>query len=333
MSIPIVFVMCTEAGSLEKESLLMVESFRKYAGALKDAPIYSYQVRAGREIAPSTLQALRSYNVIHQKVILNDRYPNYPLANKPLLCAHVEQEIEAEIIVFLDSDLVFFSEPKEFLLPADYDIGLRPEHQKMIGSEGDSDSNNAFWDELYAIAGVKADDLYVTTTVDRKKIRAFFNSGVVAVRRSAGIFTAWKHNFEKLISTRDVSSINKENFYLEQSMFSATVNAMTRKIWTFSPGYNYPIHFHNRLIPSEQRHSFDDIICIHDHLFREREWYRERIWVKTLKGMKQFDRRSAKYQWLYQYLNQKASTPNPLQTLSEVLLFLPGVQQLLPAKR
>jgi hypothetical protein len=323
--------MLTEAGQLEQEALLMVESLRRYGGSLKDTPLYSYQVRAGREIAESTVKGLESFGVQHQALILNSRYPNYPLANKPLLCAHVEQEIDAEMIVFLDSDLVFFSEPKEFLLPADYDLGIRPEHNKMIGSSGAADPNNAFWDELHAIAQVK-NDLYVMTTVDRQEIRAFFNSGVVAVRRSAGIFTAWKENFEKLVSTKDVSSINKENFYFEQSMFSATVCAVTDKIWYFSPGYNYPIHFHNRIIDTERRESFDQIVCIHDHLFREREWYRERIWVKTLRGMKRFDRRSPKYQWLYQYLER--NTPaHPVQWLTEQILFSPIAQSFMPSKR
>ena len=317
MSQPIVFVICTEAGSLEQESLLLVESIRKFAGGLKDTPIYSFQVREGYEISSPTLNSFKSFNVIHQKLVLNSKYPNYPLANKPLLAAYVEQNIDTEIIVFLDSDIVLFSEPKEFLLPPEYEIGLRPEHHKKIGSEGKGDSNEAYWQKIYKLAGVK-EELFVTTTVDRKKIRAYWNSGVIAVRRKAGIFTAWKHNFEKLAETEDVSSINKANFYFEQSMFSATVSAMTKKIWNFSPGYNYPIHYHNTLPESEQRSSFGNTICIHDHFFRERkEWFRERIWVKNLKTLRNFDKKSPYYRWFYNYLTEKTSQPNILQIIVE----------------
>ena len=117
MSELIAFIMCTEGGGqLEKESLLMVESFRKFAGGFKSAQIYSFQVRENGDVSQETIEKLAAMDVSHRKVVLNTKYPDYPLANKPLLCAYAEQAIDADILVFLDSDLVFFSEPKEFLL-------------------------------------------------------------------------------------------------------------------------------------------------------------------------------------------------------------------------
>jgi hypothetical protein len=332
MSMPIAFVMCTEGGQLEKEALLMVESFRKYAGSLKDAPIYSFHARDKNDVSPETITALKSFNVEHRKVVLNIKYPDYPLANKPFLCAYAEKNIDADILVFLDSDLVFFSEPKEFLLPLSYDVGIRPEHHKMIGSEGLTDPNDEYWMYLYSLAGVKDADRFITTTADQKKIRAFWNSGVVAVRRKVGMFTAWLQTLEKLLKEGEITS--QKNFYFEQSALSATICANTNKIWHFSPGYNYPIHSHNQLIDSEQKHSFDEIVCIHDHLFRERkEKYRERTWVKTLKHMKKFDQTTEKYKWLYQYLQKNNLKPNLAQHFFEKVLFLPGIQWLLPYKK
>ena len=332
MSIPIAFIMCTEGGQLEQESLLMVESLRRFGGNLKNTPIYSFQVRDKNYVSTPTLKALESFEVKHQKVVLNHKYPDYPLANKPLLCAYAEQNIDAEIIVFLDSDLVFFSEPKEFLLPPEYDVGIRPEHEKMIGSEGENDPNDEYWQYLYQLAGVENRDIFITTTVDRKKIRAFWNSGLVAIRRSAGIFTAWQETFEKLLKAG--STIDQKNFYYEQSALSATICAKTNKILCFSPSYNYPIHCHNLILESNRLNSFDEIVCIHDHFFRKRkEWYRERTWVKTLKRLKNCDQTTSKYQWLYQYLREHTTKPNLVQILLEFLLFMPGIQWLIPYKR
>ena len=331
MSLPIAFVMCTEAGGLERESLLMVESVRRFAGAMKNTPIYSYQVREGKDVSEPTLAKLESLGVKHQKIVLNTQYPDYPLANKPLLGAYVEANLDAEIIVFLDSDLVFFGEPREFYLPEAYDIGIRPEHEKMIGSTGADDPNDDYWQHLYSLAGVEQSDLYVTTTVDRYKIRAFWNSGVVAVRRKAGIFTAWHKTFEKLVEPG--ITINQANFYYEQSSLSATITALKPKVWHFSPGYNYPIHAHNNLITSERKNSLTEIVCVHDHFYRQREWYRERIWVKTLKRMHDFKRNSPEYRWFYQYLAQTNPKPNLAQFLLEQTLFLPGIRKLLPYKR
>ena len=332
MSIPIAFILCTEGGALEQESLLMVESFRKYTGSFKDAPLYSFQVREKNDVSAATIAKLIEFGVTHQKVVLNTKYPDYPLANKPLLCAYAEQAIDADILVFLDSDLVFFSEPKEFLLPSEYDIGIRPEHHKMIGSEGKSDPNDEYWMRLYHIAGVKDPEQFVTTTVDRKKIRAFWNSGVVAVRRKLGIFTAWQQTIEQLLVAG--TAITTENWYYEQSALSATICAMNINVLQFSRSYNYPIHSHNQLNETGRYHNFDDIVCIHDHFFRNRrEKYRERTWVKTLKQMQDFERQSEKYQWLYTYLQQHNSPPNLAQACLETVLFLPLIRSLLPNRK
>lgn len=332
MTIPIAFILCTESGSLEQESLLMVESFRRFTGSFKDAPLYSFQVREQNNVSPETLSKLESFGVKHQKVVLNTKYPDYPLANKPLLCAYAEENIDADILVFLDSDLVFFAEPKEFFLPPGYDIGIRPEHHKMIGSAGATDPNEAYWMRLYQIAGVTRLDRFVTTTVDQQRIRAFWNSGLVAVRRELGLFTAWKQTIEQLLEVG--TSITKENWYYEQSALSATICASSAQVWQFSPGYNYPVHSHNLLPNTERLDSFEEIVCIHDHLFRPRkEKYRERTWVKTLKRMKEFDTSTPKYKWLYDYLQMHNPKPNLAQRLLETILFLPGVQWILPYKK
>ncbi len=332
MSVSIAFILCTECGSLEQESLLMVESFRRYTGSFKDSPLFSFQIREKNNVSPETIQKLESFGVKHQKVVLNSKYPDYPLANKPLLCAYAEQAIDADILVFLDSDLVFFSEPKEFSLPPEYDIGIRPEHHKMIGSAGASDPNEEYWMRLYNIAGVKDLNRFVTTTVDQQKIRAFWNSGVVAVRRNKGIFTAWKQTIEQLLE--EGTTTTKENWYYEQSALSATICAMTAKVFNFSPGYNYPVHSHNAMPPSERLSSFEEIVCIHEHLFRPRkEQYRERTWVKTLKWMKEFDRSTPNYKWLYSYLQTHNPTPNFIQQMLETILFLPGIKSLLPYRK
>ena len=333
MHTPIAFIFCTEGNhNLELESLLMIESFRKYAGKFNDFPLYSFQVREKNNVSQKTISALNNLGVDHQKVVLNTKYPDYPLANKPLLCAHIEQTLDAEIIVFLDSDLVFFGEPNEFFLASEYDVGIRPEHHKMIGSEGIYDPNDDYWKYLYELAGVDNLDQYVTTTVDQRKVRAFWNSGVVAMRRSAGIFTAWKQTIEKLIV--EGTGVNQKNFYYEQSALSATICAKTAKVWQFSTGYNYPVHSHNQMIDSERLDSFDQIVCIHDHLFRPRkEKYRERTWVKTLKCMKNFNKSSEKYQWLFHYLENHTPRPNFAQQALEIALFTPGIRELVPYNR
>ena len=290
MSIPLAFVVCTEPGRLEKQSQILAASIRKFGGKLKDTPIYSFHPRQGSPVADETIKQFEKLGVKHQQVVLNVKHHDYYLANKPYVCAYAEANIDAEIIVFLDSDKCFFAEPSEFLLPDDYNIGLRVEYGRGIGSTGTQDIQDDYWQELYQTVGVKQ-ERYVVTPIGNKKIRAYWNSGMVAVRRSAGIFQTWLDNFERVM---DAGIMPKQgNYMLEQSSLSATVCALEEKVFTFSPSYSYPLPLHNRLSPEFKLKSFDEIVSIH---YFGMFYYRN--WQKELDKIKNIDKKSAKYEWL-----------------------------------
>lgn len=290
MSIPLAVIICTEPGRLEKQSQILAASIRKFGGKLKDTPIYSFHPRQGAPVAPETLRQFAVLGVNHQQVVLNVKYADYYLANKPYVCAYAEKTIDAEILVFLDSDKCVFAEPTEFLLPSNYNIGLRVEYGRGIGSTGTEDIQDEYWQQLYQVVGVKQEK-FVDTPIGNKRIRAYWNSGMVAVRRSAGIFTAWKDNFEQVMEAAIVPK--QGDYMIEQSTLSATVSALEEAVFTFSNSYSYPLPLHNRLSPEFKLASFDEIVSIHYFgLFYYRTWQKE---LNKLKGMNQT---SSKYRWL-----------------------------------
>ena len=292
MTIPIAFIICTEPGRLEKQSQILAESIRQFGGNLKDTPIYSFHPRQGEPVADETLKQFAVLGVDHQQVALNLKYHDYYLANKPYVCAYAEQTIDAEILVFLDSDKCFFAEPTEFLLPDDYNIGLRVEYGRGIGSTGTEDIQDEYWRQLYQILDVKQEQ-FVCTPIGNKKIRAYWNSGMVAVRKNAGIFTAWQENFEKVMQQGIVPK--QGNYMLEQSSLSATVCALEENVFTFSSAYSYPLPLHNRLSAEFQLKSFEQIVSIH---YFGMFYYQN--WQKELDKIKNMDKKSAKYEWLRQ---------------------------------
>ena len=299
MSTPIAFVICTEPGNLEKQSLLLVRSLREFGGSLKNTPVYSFHPRLGANISKQTLKSFEVLEVCHQQIILNYKYPLYGVANKPLVCAYAEEKIDAEVLVFLDSDQCFFSEPKKLLLPQSYDIAIRPEDLNLIGSKGKDDPNEDYWQKLYEICQVKS-EIFISTTVDNQKIRAYWNSGMVAARRSKGFFTSWKKNFETVM---DIQLKPKRGlFFVEQSVLSATICSLTDAILTLPQEYNYPLNMHYRMPKNKKIRDLDNIVTIHYHkLFRE----------EHEEGLKKLDlqKTSSKYQWLYKsLLNQKIQT-------------------------
>lgn len=312
MSLPIAFIICTEPGRLEKQSQILAASIRRFGGKLKDTPIYSFHPRPGNPVANETLEQFAALAVNHQQVVLNVKYQDYYLANKPYVCAYAEETIDAEILVFLDSDKCIFAEPTEFLLPSNYNIGLRVEYGRGIGSTGIQDVQDEYWQKLYQIVGVKQ-ERFVCTPIGNKTIRAYWNSGLVAVRRSAGIFTAWRHNFEQVMEAALVPK--QGNYMIEQSSLSATVCALEEEVYNFSNPYSYPLPLHNRLSPEFQLDSFDEIVSIH---YFGMFYYR--TWQKELTKLKKINRKSANYEWLCQTMLAADLDYKPITTKYYFLL-------------
>lgn len=290
MTVPIAFIICTEPGRLEGQSLLLAESIRKFCGNLKDTPIYSFHPRVGEPISIQTRTAFAALGVVHHQIPINTDFHDYYLANKPLVCAYAEKNIDAEILVFLDSDKCFFSEPKEFLLPPGYNIALRPEYGKSIGSNGVKDRQEDYWQRLYEAVGVRQ-EIFVTTPIGNKKIRGYWNSGTVVVRRIAGIFSAWKDNFVKVMSMKIYP--RQGNYFTEQAVLSATVCALESNILNLSFSYSYPLPLHNKLVKNAQIDNFDKFVSIH---YFNMFFYQD--WEKKLDNLRQLNKNSHKYQWL-----------------------------------
>jgi hypothetical protein len=296
MSIPIAFLICTEPGRLEKQSILLAESIRKFGGSLKNTPIYSFHPRKGEPISKPTMNAFESLGVLHQQIILNTDFHEYYLANKIVTCAYAEQNIDADILVWLDSDKCFFAEPKEFFLPSNYNIGLRPETGRGIGSKGKWDIQDSYWKKLYEVCDVKG-EIFVNTLIGNTRVRAYWNSGMVATRRYAGIFTAWKNNFEKAMKLKIAPP--QGIYFLEQSLLSATVCSMEENIFTFSPSYSYPLPLHNRLSKPAKLKSFDEIVSIH---YFNMFFYND--WENSLNSLRNLDKTSDKFKWLRESIDR-----------------------------
>ncbi|MBA3922690.1 MAG: hypothetical protein H0X31_13725 [Nostocaceae cyanobacterium] len=292
MSIPLAFVICTEPGRLEAQSLMLAESIRKFGGNLKDTPIYSFHPRAGEPITSQTQRAFAALQVNHQQIPINQEFHDYYLANKPLVCAYAEQHIDTEILVFLDSDKCFFAEPKEFLLPLGCNVRMRPEYGQGIGSIGPKDPQEWYWQKLYEVLGVKR-EVFVNTPIGNKKIRGYWNSGLVVVRRSAGIFTAWKENFEKVMRL-DITP-PQGIYFVEQSVLSVTLCALEENVEHLPPNYSYPLPLHNRLSTGLRIKHWNDLVTVHYfNLFFYNDWNAQ------IKRLKNFNINAEGYEWLCQ---------------------------------
>ena len=256
-------VICTEKGYLESMSKLLVASLREFGGDFKDTPIFSYQPRKEFKISQETIDFFEKNNVEYVDLELNKEFSHYPFANKILASAHREQHTNAEILIFLDSDVFFFNEPKEFADFGDADLILRPVDIKNIGAENLDDKNAIYWKKLYNLLGVKT-RRKVSTTVTNVSIWEYYQGGHVATLKKNDFCRTWHENFIKVMAAEIMP--DQGISFVEQSVLAATVSQMELNVKKFAKEYNYPLHMENEI---KNRNyivgDFNSLISVHYH--------------------------------------------------------------------
>ena len=262
-------VICTESGYLESMSKLLISSLREFGGAFRDVPIFSYQPRKKLKISNKTISFFEKNNVEYVDIELNKDFYNYPLANKPLACSHREMNTNAEVLIYLDSDVFFLNEPKGFIDFENADVILRPVDVKNIGAENSEDKNAIYWNSLYKLLSVKV-HRNIRTTVTNEDIWEYYNTGHIVTLTKNNLLRNWNENFLKLMDAGIIPDSGL--FFVEQSAFAATVSQMELKVKHFSKEFNYPIHLENMIRNDKYLvSSFDSLASIHYHkIFRNK---------------------------------------------------------------
>jgi hypothetical protein len=232
------FVICVELGPLEYKALCLVLTFRANAGRWKDLPIFAYSPRAGREVSPWLKEIFAQYRVTLIDDPINRDYVDYPLANKPLAMRDAERRCTSELLIFLDSDILVWDQPDDLELAPAKNLGMVIDADKSLASRGPHDELDAMWRDLYAMAGV-TEDRYVETTLGRETVRAWWCSGVIVSRRSAGMMEEWMSVFERAMKS-DVF-VARARYMREQMTFSAVATRRFEEVTSLSPRYNYHV--------------------------------------------------------------------------------------------
>ena len=192
------FVLCVEQTGIREQALLLCESIRAFGGSQAAAPIVAVAPRAGLGVDRRTRQALARLDVEYAEVALNDVCPEYGSANRVFAAAWAEPRAATEWIVVLDSDTVLLD---PLPLPADADVALRPVDSKGSASAGAEDAFEPYWQALAALQGIGVDGLpFVATTDGLHRVRASYNGGLVAARRSAGLLVRWADLFARSVA-------------------------------------------------------------------------------------------------------------------------------------
>lgn len=254
----IAFVACVERGELERKALLLCRSIRRFAGRHAGAPIYTFQPREGTEISRETAAQLAALGVRHSGERLNTAFAHYAIGNKIFASARAEELASEDVLVFLDSDTVIIDEPRALELEEGIDAAVRPvdfHHNpgepesdddpfwrtrfRRVGSAGPGDPLDGYWLRMYELLGI-APRPFVETSCSGQHIRAYFNSGLVAVRRSARLMARWRDDFLRLMAAGHIPR-NGPLHYMDQLSLAATVTRVWPRVTVLDRRYNYAL--------------------------------------------------------------------------------------------
>ncbi len=286
------FLICVERGRLETEAILCVESLRRWGGELTGAPVYAFAPRPDSHPEPATVERLEGLGVSYVAEHLVDRFAKTPTFNKVAVSAWAERELEHETLVFTDSDCVFLSEPAE-LAEGDWLAAVRPVDRRIAGSRGKG-KNEPFWRKMYAELEVEGRP-FTETTVGQMRIRGYWNSGLIAAKRSAGLFGAWERALERLFDAEIVQ--NRWPQFMDQlSWAGVTADAeVAERLRLLGDAYNYPLPHRQALVPAARDLDLEQIVHLHYRL-----WFH--MPAPLEKASPPFGAGGDRYRWLDQRL-------------------------------
>jgi hypothetical protein len=167
-----------------------------------------------------------------------------------------------------------------------------------LASTGSGDANEAYWAELYRICGVEKLG-FVQTVIDHRRIRPFFNSGLVAVRRSAGLFRRWRADFFNLTGAGHVSPLTGMAGMDEFSL-AAVLGGVIDRVRLLDGRYNYPLEpgLRPELREPFRRAQLHELVHVHYRFYFTKPGF-----LQTLEPP--LDPESETVAWLNQYLPLK----------------------------
>jgi hypothetical protein len=256
------YIIVAERGLLEYQALLLCESIRRFAGRHAGHRISVVSPRPDRRPEPHTIRQFEALACTYIELDVKSVEPEYGTTFRMYASAHVEATSQADILVALDSDMVFAGEPDLDLHGAA--AAMRPVDVRGMCTTGLGHHADPYWRQLCSLVGVDYDALpYVHTTVDNERVKASYNGGMVVVRRRETIFQRTLDHFIRstgagLTPRPDdttiinaghglVSARGSELWGTSQACLSVAIWGHGRKVRLLPATHNVPMHMFDQL--------------------------------------------------------------------------------------
>ena len=271
----------------ECAAVMLVDSIRTWGGEYRDCPVYVVVTDPG----VSGLR-LKDKNVRLVILELEESVRNYPFAAKAYAAAKVESLIagKARSLAWFDPETMLLRPPGEMDLKDGISAAVAPVAFINTG-QTENEPVNAYWAAIYKRCSLDPNKLFtVETKVDCKKIRAWLNCGMFAVRADRGLCREWAKVLDELLRDKEfqrtaiTDAVHRT--FLHQAVISTLIVSRLdrREIHMFSPGYNYPLYCHDidfevangtyRMPAHKKAKKLDDLTSV----FHESYWSKHPDW-------------------------------------------------------
>jgi hypothetical protein len=217
-------VFCVEAGNLEQQAVLLVQTIRNWGGRLARVPIIAVQPRIGPGLDRRTLAIFRQCHVEYVKRF-RPGYASWRGAmNKSKALAYIERVATSETITWLDTDILIAAEPDGLALAPDEDFAACPSGERYHSTTGPGHRNEAYWQTVCGLFDIDIDALgWVTGWPHQNRIRAYWQGGVFSYRRSSQLGSIHYETYCHLMETR-ISHNTSGIFHYDQTSLAIAVH-------------------------------------------------------------------------------------------------------------
>jgi hypothetical protein len=192
-------VSCIEAGPLEAQVLMLIESLRCFGGPSANADVVIVKPRRGPAISSHTRRELvrLQTDLIEEK--FNVEFDWWNNANKSAVMSALETRVSSPNITWMDGDMIVL-QPIENLAPLPDSNFVARAGEGYLGSDGD-DENGPYWRKLCELTGLNFDTFpTINSFPERRPIRAYWQSGIYSYATATGLGRVHYEMIRKLLS-------------------------------------------------------------------------------------------------------------------------------------
>jgi hypothetical protein len=241
---------------------LLNASLRANGGELAEAPLWVF---LSEPVAVPAFKDMRTY-ILPLEVPAS--VAAFPSGKKVAACAHAEDLASARTrsLVWIDPFCLVVQPPALFKLGSDFDAAFRPVHIQNVGLPPNKPLN-AFWRRIYDVVGIEDINSTITSFVDGKLLRTYFNSHAFAINPELRMMQRWYSLFQLLIediSFQSTASADESHqIFLFQAILSTLVASSIEpgRLRILPATYNYPYNLQDRIPASRRLKTLNETVC------------------------------------------------------------------------